>query len=176
MDRVVRGIKQTIYKSPVWRMGHNIGQSGRKNGGCEGGKSVRETASDCRSVRLVAARCFAALDAGQDRCVHPGVPHDAHATAWHGWFQRLRAAPRTHSPSQSLARRGLYGCVRLFRQPPYFITHAFPEVDAPCGSLMALHIVPPSHRDNRIGPHDRRHILVQNRDALVNQRFELGGI
>ena len=105
MDRVVRGIKQTIYKSPVWRMGHNIGQSGRKNGGCEGGKSVRETASDCRSVRLVAARCFADLDAGHDRCVPPGGRHDAQATAWHGLVQRPRAAPRPWHPAQRASRR-----------------------------------------------------------------------
>ena len=49
-------------------------------------------------------RGFADLDAGHDRCVTPGVRHDARATAWHGWFQRPRAAPRTWHPSFS--RRG----------------------------------------------------------------------
>src|SRR5262245_60860740 len=76
------------------------------------------------------------------------------------------------SPPESLTRRGLYCCVRLFRQPPDFIAHAFPEVDAPCGFPMALYVVPPRYRDNRIGPHDRRDVPVQDRDALVNQLFE----
>src|SRR5215831_13644309 len=85
----------------------------------------------------------------------------------------IRPAPFS-SPPESLARRGLYGCVRLFLQPPYFVAHAFPEVDAPCGCPMALHLVPPGHRDDGIGPHDRRLIPVQYRDALVNQLFEFG--
>jgi len=106
----------TVPKPPDWRMERNVGQSGRQKGGTRGEKRVRETASDCRSVRLVAERCFADLDAGQDRCVNPGGLHDAHATAWHGWFQRPRAAPRTWHPAQrgsrracSAARRGRLG-------------------------------------------------------------------
>src|SRR5215467_5573615 len=77
------------------------------------------------------------------------------------------------SPPESLSRRGLHGFVGLLRQPPDFIAHAFPEVDAPGGGPMALHVVPPCHRDDGIGPHDRRLIPVQERDALVYQRFEL---
>src|SRR6516162_1775450 len=60
-----------------------------------------------------------------------------------------------------------------FLQPPDFIAHAFPEVDAPGGGPMALDVVPPGHRDDGSGPHDRRLLPVQDRDALVDQRFEL---
>jgi hypothetical protein len=38
MDSVMKGIKTTIYKSPDCRMGHNIGQSGRKKGVKKGAK------------------------------------------------------------------------------------------------------------------------------------------
>src|SRR5262249_24812980 len=49
--------------------------------------------------------------------------------------------------------------------------HAFPEVDAPSGGPMALDVVPPGHRGDGVGPHDRRLIPVPDRGALVYQRF-----
>src|SRR5215471_3372094 len=87
----------------------------------------------------------------------------------------IRLVPFSNPP-ESLTRRGLHGFVGLFRQPPDFIAHAFPEVDASCGCPMALHVVPPRHWDDGIGPHNRRDILVQDRDALVNKLFEFCGI
>src|SRR5438552_11325107 len=77
---------------------------------------------------------------------------------------------------QGSARHGIYPSTQLFIQPPYFIAHAFPEVDALGGCPMALDVVPPGDRNDWIGPRDRRDIPVQDLDSPVHQRFELRGI
>src|SRR5262249_38342899 len=48
---------------------------------------------------------------------------------------------------KSLARHGISLSTVLFRQPPDFIAHAFPEVDALGGGSMALAVVPPGDND-----------------------------
>src|SRR5262252_7939597 len=83
----------------------------------------------------------------------------------------------THSFYSSINTAGLsetntIGYSGLFLQPPDFVAHAFPEVDALSGGSMALDVVPPSDRVHGIGPHDCRDIAVQDGDALVDQRLE----
>src|SRR5262244_44916 len=74
---------------------------------------------------------------------------------------------------------GTYGtslAAALFLQPPDFIAHAFPEVDALGGGPMALHIVPPGHGLGGTAKHDTRYFPVQELDAPGNQRFEFHGV
>jgi hypothetical protein len=94
------------------RMVRGVGQSGRKNGGCGRGKRVRETASACRSVRLVAERCFADLDAGQDRCVTPGGATRRPCT------RMARLVPEAPRSSEDVAPRAEGVATRLLRSPP----------------------------------------------------------
>src|SRR5436309_11195047 len=50
---------------------------------------------------------------------------------------------------------------------------SLPKVDALGRCPMALHLVPPGHRDEGTGEHDTGDVPVQDLDALVNQTTEL---
>src|SRR5215472_11639390 len=66
------------------------------------------------------------------------------------------ALPLLHRrPGLSQARPLL--SLHLFLQPPDFVAHAFPKVDALGGGPMALDVVPPGHRGEATGEHDRRY-------------------
>src|SRR2546430_2503942 len=92
-----------------------------------------------------------------------GMLHGRRASGKSLWEGRV-CLPLLHTP-----RHGAH----LFLQPPDFVAHAFPEVDALGGRPMALHIVPPGHGLGGTAKHDTRYFPVQERDAPVNQRFEL---
>jgi hypothetical protein len=61
---------------------------------------------------------------------------------------------------QSPARHGPSLSSYLFIEPPDFIAHTFPEVDALGGCPMAFHVVPPGYRDKCTGEYDARDVPV----------------
>ena len=112
------------------------------------------------------------------RCCSPGTASylaDSQRLAGYLVYPGGLPVPLDSSSIPSYSFHGAHLCstTLLFIQPPNFIAHAFPEVDAPGGCPMALHVVPPGDRDDRIGPHDRGDVPVQGRDTLINEPFEL---
>src|SRR5262249_49516159 len=66
------------------------------------------------------------------------------------------------------SQRRRYLCTPLFIQPPDFVAHAFPEVDALGGGPMALQVVPPGHQDEVIANDAHRDVPLQDLQAPGN--------